>query len=129
MPEMVIQIISWILIGIGSFFVLIGGIGLIRMPDVFTRMHAAGIKDTMGAGFLLAGMAVQSGFTIVTLKLFLLFLLFLFTSPVVCHALAQAALADGVKPFLGDRKTPQDNGNSSDNGHSKGGKRRKRRKK
>ncbi len=129
MPDIVIQIISWVLMGIGSFFVLIGGIGLIRMPDVFTRMHAAGIKDTMGAGFLLAGMAVQSGFTLVTLKLFLLFLLFLFTSPVVCHALAQAALHDGIKPLLGDRQTSEDNHHSENTGYSKGGKRRKRRKK
>ncbi len=99
------QIISGILIAIGSFFVLVGGIGLIRMPDIFTRMHAAGIKDTMGAGFLLAGMAVYSGFTIVTLKLGVLYLLFLFTSPVVSHALAQAALHDDVKPVLGDQSS------------------------
>ena len=95
------EIVSGILIAIGSFFILVGGIGLLRMPDIFTRMHAAGIKDTMGAGFLLAGMAVYSGFTIVSLKLLLLFLLFLFTSPVVSHALAQAALHDKVKPVLG----------------------------
>ena len=107
----IVNIISWIFIIIGSFFVLVGSIGLIRMPDVFTRMHAAGIKDTMGAGFLLSGLAMQSGFSLVTLKLFLLYLLFIFTSPVVSHALAQAALHDGVKPVLGgedDQKNETD---------------------
>ncbi|MGH1349681.1 MAG: monovalent cation/H(+) antiporter subunit G [Methyloligellaceae bacterium] len=99
------QIVSGVLVLIGAFFILVGGIGLVRMPDIFTRMHAAGIKDTMGAGFLLAGMAVYSGFTIVSLKLGVLFLLFLFTSPVVSHALAQAALHDKVKPVLGDQSS------------------------
>ena len=100
MMENVILVLSWCFIGIGSFFILVGSIGLMRMPDVYTRMHAAGIKDTVGAGFLLSGLAMQSGFSLVTLKLFVLIVLFIFTSPVVTHALAQAALHDGVKPVL-----------------------------
>ncbi len=108
----ILQIVSYVFIGIGSFFVLIGAIGLLRMPDVFTRMHAASIKDTVGAGFLLGGMALQTGFSLVTLKLFVLFLLFIFVSPVVSHALAQAALHDGEKPILKDQGSSV---NSQDN--------------
>lgn len=95
-----VDIASWALILAGSFFILIGAIGLIRMPDTFTRMHAASIIDTVGAGLLLTGMMLQAGLTLVTAKLVFILLLFLFTSPVVSHALAQAALAADVEPML-----------------------------
>ena len=57
---MVLYLISWVSISIGIFFVLVGGIGLIRLPDLFSRMHAAGLVDTVGAGFLLVGFLIQS---------------------------------------------------------------------
>lgn len=100
--------VSWIFLGIGSFFVLAGSIGLYRMPDLFTRIHAAGVIDTMGATFLLAGMALQAGFSLVTAKLAFVFILLFFTSPVATHALAQAALADGVKPLSQDGENDVD---------------------
>lgn len=90
--------ISWGLIALGSIFVVIGAIGIYRLPDVFTRLHATGVIDITGATFLFLGMALQSTSIIVTFKLFALFGLLFFTSPVATHALAQAALADGVKP-------------------------------
>jgi multicomponent Na+:H+ antiporter subunit G len=95
-----VEIASWALILLGSFFTIVGALGLVRMPDVFTRMHAASVTDTLGVGLLIFGMGLQAGFSLVTLKLFFLLLLFVFTVPVVTHALAQACLHEGVEPAL-----------------------------
>ena len=96
---MILDILSWISIAIGAFFVLVGGIGIWRMPDLFSRMHPAGMTDTMGAGFLLLGFVLQSVDWLVAVKLVLIFVFLLFTSPVATHALAHAALLDGLKPW------------------------------
>lgn len=99
---LVIEIASWILILAGSFFTIVGAFGLVRMPEVFTRMHAASVTDTLGVGFLILGMCLQAGFGLVTLKLLLLAALFIFTGPVVTHALAQACLHENIKPMLAE---------------------------
>jgi multicomponent Na+:H+ antiporter subunit G len=91
---------SWVFILLGSFFAMVGALGIVRMPDIFTRMHAASVTDTLGVGLLILGMCLQGGFSLVTLKLFFLLALFFFTGPVVTHALAQASLHEGVKPML-----------------------------
>ncbi|MGE0565074.1 MAG: monovalent cation/H(+) antiporter subunit G [Pseudolabrys sp.] len=98
-----IDALSWVLIVTGSFFLLAGGIGLVRMPDLFTRMHAASVIDTAGAGLLILGMMLQAGFSLVTLKLAFILALFFFTGPVITHALAQAALHEKIKPLLSGR--------------------------
>ena len=98
-PEM-IDIISWVLLMSGVFFCLVGGIGLLRFPDVFSRMHAAGITDTLGAGLMLGGLMVQAGLTLVCIKLVLVLLFLLITSPASTHALARSALESGLKPKL-----------------------------
>ena len=95
-----VEIVSWVFILLGSFFVMVGALGLVRMPEIFTRMHAASVSDTLGVGFLILGMSVQAGFSLVTLKLLFLLALFFFIGPVVTHALAQACLHEGVKPML-----------------------------
>jgi multicomponent Na+:H+ antiporter subunit G len=95
-----VEIASWILILLGSFFIVVGAIGIVRMPEIYTRMHAASVTDTLGVGFLILGMCLQAGFSLVTLKLLFLVGLFFFTGPVVTHALAQACLHEGVKPML-----------------------------
>ncbi len=105
---MILDILSWISIAIGAFFVLIGGIGIWRMPDLFTRIHPAGITDTAGAGFLLLGLLLQSGDWLVSVKLVLIFVFLLFTSPVATHALAHAALLDGLKPWTRPRDKTRD---------------------
>jgi multicomponent Na+:H+ antiporter subunit G len=94
----IVDIISWVLLGAGSFFLLVGGIGLLRLPDFFTRLHAAGITDTAGAGLMLVGLMLQSGLTLVTVKLLLALFFIIFTCPTACHALAKAALHEGLKP-------------------------------
>jgi multicomponent Na+:H+ antiporter subunit G len=104
----VIDIASWALILLGSFFIVVGALGLVRMPEIFTRMHAASVTDTLGVGFLILGMGLQAGFTLVTLKLVFLLALFFFTGPVVTHALAQACLHEGVEPMLADDRRGRD---------------------
>ena len=92
------DMIGGALIAIGAFFYVTGAVGIYRMPDVFTRMHAAGISDTMGAGLLLTGMMFLAGFSLVTVKLAIILGIILFTSPIATHALAQATLHEGIEP-------------------------------
>ncbi|MDP3638785.1 MAG: monovalent cation/H(+) antiporter subunit G [Azonexus sp.] len=99
MSELV-DILSGLCLLAGAFFCVVGGIGLIRMPDFFTRMHAASVTETLGAGLILLGLTLQSGFTLVTVKLLMIGLLIFFASPTASHALARAALLRGVKPKL-----------------------------
>ena len=100
MIELLRDALGWILIVGGGVFVVIGAIGLNRMPDVFTRMQATSVGDTFGAGLMIAGMIVQAGFSLVAAKLLFLLLFLWFTGPVATHALARAALTAGIKPVL-----------------------------
>jgi multicomponent Na+:H+ antiporter subunit G len=100
-----VETASWLCILVGSFFTLVGAFGLVRMPEIFTRMHAASVVDTLGVGFLILGMGLQAGLALTTLKLAFLLALFFFTGPVVTHALAQACLHENVQPaFTEDRR-------------------------
>lgn len=90
----------------GVFFVLAGAVGVLRLPDFYTRMHAAGMTDTLGAEFIILGLMVQSGFTQTSLKLFLIAFLLFLTSPTASHAVANAAHHAGLKPLLGKFKAP-----------------------
>jgi multicomponent Na+:H+ antiporter subunit G len=101
-----VDVASWLCILAGSFFTLAGALGLVRMPEIFTRMHAASVIDTLGIGLLIIGMMLQAGFTLVTLKLIFLLVLFFYTGPVVTHALAQACLHEGVTPELSEDRRP-----------------------
>lgn len=94
------NIASWVLIVLGGFFIVTGAAGMLRMPDLFTRLHAASLIDTMGATLLVGGLVLQAGLTLVTVKLLFLLLLFFFIGPVISHALANAALHAGVEPLL-----------------------------
>ena len=98
MSALLIDAVSWALLASGSFLVLVGALGLIRMPDFYTRMHAAGITDTLGADLILAGLMVQAGISLVTVKLLLIGAFLFFTSPTSTHAIANAALTAGLKP-------------------------------
>lgn len=97
--ELIFDIGSWVFILIGLFFMVVGSVGMLRMPDVYTRLHAAGMTDTMGAGFMIAGLCLQSGLTLLTLRLVLVYVFLLFTSPIGTHATARAALQSGLEPF------------------------------
>ena len=95
-----VDVLSWLCLLAGGAFCVIGGLGLLRMPDFYTRMHAASVTDTLGAGLLLLGMMLQSGASLVTVKLVMVGLLIFFASPTATHALAKAARARGLEPLL-----------------------------
>ncbi|MEQ9397715.1 MAG: monovalent cation/H(+) antiporter subunit G [Longimicrobiales bacterium] len=96
--EMALDVLSWVFIVGGTFFVVVGAIGVLRMPDLFTRLHAAGMTDTMGAGLLILGMMLQAGISLNLGRLILIYLFLFVTSPVASHALARAALLGDVRP-------------------------------
>ncbi|MBD3873537.1 MAG: monovalent cation/H(+) antiporter subunit G [Acidobacteria bacterium] len=85
----------------GSIFLLIGGLGLIRLPDFYTRIHAACITDTMGAWLILVGLMFSAGWTLISVKLVMLLFFLAVTSPLASHALAKAAFLRGLEPMLG----------------------------
>jgi multicomponent Na+:H+ antiporter subunit G len=101
-----IDALSWACLLAGGVFCVIGATGLLRMPDVYTRMHAASVIDTLGAGFILLGLMLQSGFTLVAAKLVMVGLLIFFASPTATHALARAAMARGLQPLLDRDEEP-----------------------
>jgi multicomponent Na+:H+ antiporter subunit G len=111
MIDLVRDVVSALLLAGGSAFLLVGAVGVLRFPDFYTRLHPAGLTDTAGAGLILAGLMVESGFNLITAKLVLVLILIVFTSPVSCHATSRAALASGLKPLLA--KQPQRRGSSS----------------
>lgn len=98
---MTAEIAGWvggIAVVLGGILMVIGGIGILRMPDVFTRMHAASVADTAGVSLILLGLVLFAGFSLVSVKLLLLVLFIALTSPAATHAVARAALHDGVRP-------------------------------
>jgi len=99
-----IDILSWVALLAGSFFYVVGAIGLNRMPDIFTRMHAVSVSETLGVGLLILGMMLQAGLTLITVKLGIILVVMLWTGAVASHALARAALHDGERPMLADAK-------------------------
>ena len=87
----------------GGFFVLVGGIGALRMPDLYTRMHASSLTDTLGSLSILGALMLQFGLSLATLKLAAIAIFLLFTSPVASYALGNAALLSGYEPTLARR--------------------------
>ena len=94
-----LDVLTWAFILGGSFFAVVGGLGIIRMPDLYTRLHAAGVTDTMGAGLVLVGLMLYAGLSLVTVKLGMILVLLWLTSPVSTYALARAALNAGLEPI------------------------------
>lgn len=95
-----LDILSALCLAGGGLFCLAGGIGLLRMPDFYTRMHAGSVIETLGAGLILLGLILQAGLTLVAVKLVMIGLLLFFASPTASHALARAALLRGLVPRL-----------------------------
>ena len=105
---LVVDIFSWVCLLAGGFFVLVGGIGVLRMPDVYTRSHAASITDTLGTALILVGLMAQAGPTLISAKLVLILIFLFFTSPTSSHALLHTAFSTGVKPVLDHDDTADD---------------------
>lgn len=105
----VITVLSWILLVAGSGFCLLGGIGLLRFPDFYSRIHAASMTDSLGAPLILLGMMLQAGFSLVTIKLITVWIFLWLTSPASSHALAKAAYAGGLRVAQGPEWKPAAN--------------------
>jgi multicomponent Na+:H+ antiporter subunit G len=104
MMEMILAVLSWSCLLGGAIFLLIGAIGVLRFPDFYTRLHAVSVCDTLGAGLVLAGLMLQGGLSLVTIKLLLMFYFMMFTGPTAVHALAQAALQAKLQAVVDERE-------------------------
>ena len=98
MIGLIADIASWLLIVVGALACVISGYGMLRMPDLYTRIHAASVADTGGMLLILVGLMIQAGIGLTTAKLVLIVVFLLITSPTATHALARAARQDGVRP-------------------------------
>jgi multicomponent Na+:H+ antiporter subunit G len=96
--EIALDVVSWLLLALGGACVLIGGIGGLRLPNFYTRIHAASLTDTMATLLIFVGIMLQSGLSLATLKLFAIMLFLLLTGPTATYALANAALLSGLRP-------------------------------
>ena len=97
--------ISAIFITVGSLSIIVGLLGVYRMPDFFTRLHAASVIDTLGAMLILFGLIIHHGLSMVSLKLFLILIFILITTPTAAHALAKSALHGNLKPTIGNDRS------------------------
>lgn len=95
-----VDALSWALLVVGGIACLVGALGVLRMPDFYTRAHAASVCDNVGALLVILGLALQAGWTLVAFKLAVIALLILFSSPVATHALVRAAMHRGLEPEL-----------------------------
>lgn len=106
-PALLIDILSWAMILAGSFFVIIGAVGILRFPDFWSRLHAASVTESAGMILLLIGMALQTGWTLIAFKLGVIGIFMLVTGPTSTHAVANAALVSGLRPPTLPQTSPQ----------------------
>ncbi len=96
---LVLDILSWVLLLAGSTLLVIGGLGLMRMPDFYSRIQAAGLTDTLCSILILLGLTLQADSIPVAAKLLFTLAFLLFTGPTAAHALAKAARHDHLEPW------------------------------
>lgn len=97
-----LDILSFISISIGGFFCIIGALGVYRLPDIFSRMHSASIIDTGGVFFILLGLILQAGLTLISARLFLLGAFIFFISPPLTYMFVRTLLHYGTTPIGGE---------------------------
>lgn len=95
---MILETLSWVCLLLGAALGIVGGIGMHRFPDFYTRLHAASITDSLCAALFLLGLGFQAGLSLATLKLFLIFIFIFVTTPTASHSLANAAMHGGLQP-------------------------------
>ena len=96
--DIILDYASWLLLSLGGLFVFIGGLGVLRMPDLYTRMHAASLTDTMGSVLIIVGVMLQAGASFAAIKLAAILVFLLLTGPTATNALASAAILSGHRP-------------------------------
>ena len=100
--SMVVEVLSWFCFLSGAFLCLSGGVGMLRLPDFFARVHASSVTETLATPLLLGGVMLQTGWSLDTLKLMMVAGFVLATNPTATHAMVKAALHDGQTPFEAD---------------------------
>ncbi|RKD97387.1 monovalent cation/H(+) antiporter subunit G [Halopiger aswanensis] len=91
-----------VLLGLGVFFTLVSTIGVLRLPDIYSRAHTASQTDTLGAGFALAAVALAFGWQHAAVYTVLLLFFIFITNPTAAHAIARSAAESGVEPLLAE---------------------------
>ena len=102
--ELVADILSWFFLVTGGLACIIGVVGILRMPDAYTRLHASSVMETVGVGFILIGLFLQSDHWTVLVRLAVVAFVLLFTSPVTSHAVARAMKHRKIEPVLREPK-------------------------
>ena len=97
-----VELLGGVLLGAGALFVVSGGVGLLRFPDFYTRNHAVGVTDSVGAGLILVGLLLQPISWQTAVRLLIILLFMTLTSPTAAHILAHAARRDGVPVWRED---------------------------
>jgi len=105
--DLIVTILSGVFLLVGSFLCISGGIGILRFPDFYTRLHAVGVTDTLGAGLILFGLMLLSPDSLVIAKLVIILLLTLLIGPTTSHVLAKSAMHNGLKPVLKPELKPK----------------------
>jgi len=95
---LVFDILSWVSLISGGIFIVISTVGMLRFREFYARLHAASIADTLGTMLIVAGLIMQAGFTLITVKLLLILFFVLFTTPTAAHALAKTAMHGNLRP-------------------------------
>lgn len=96
----VVEVLSWFCFLSGGFLCLSGSVGLLRLPDFYSRIHACSITDTLAAPLLLSGVMLQTALSLDTLKLLMVLVFLLATAPTAIHAIVKGALVDGKEPLI-----------------------------
>ncbi|MEJ2309268.1 MAG: monovalent cation/H(+) antiporter subunit G [Gammaproteobacteria bacterium] len=100
--SLLIDWLSAIFLLAGGFLCITGGVGLLRMPDFYTRVHAAGVTETLAAPLLLFGLLLQMEWSLDMVKVLMILIFVLATNPTATHAMAKATLHGGQKPLVAD---------------------------
>lgn len=101
-----INVVSGIMISAGLFFLLVSCLGIVRLPDFYTRNHAAGKSGTLGAILILGGLAIYNGWDVVSLKLLIILVFFFIGGPTATHAVARAAARHGLEIWTLNNRRP-----------------------
>lgn len=104
------SILTIVFVVAGIFFLLIGSVGIIRLPDFYSRTHATSKSDTLGMMLVIIGLMIFEGLTINSGKLLLILLFILLANPIGAHALARAALNAGLNPIFPEQKEDKTEG-------------------
>jgi multicomponent Na+:H+ antiporter subunit G len=97
---LVVEVASWFFLLAGSFFVFVGGVGVLRMPELYTRIHAASLTDTLGTILIVFGVMLQTGWELELVKLLAIIVFLVISAPTASYALANAALLAGIRPEM-----------------------------